>query len=123
MDPRKSPMCRVRRIDPAHQFHASDELFRRATASCRRFSLSNRPTTIAPDRSRHFEIFVTRRRETTEVQANSSDARVPGVTRLRGRRAQAFYKSLEVAGHGQVIDVFHALVAELAGDANTKRAA
>src|SRR5580692_8435880 len=52
-----------------------------------------------------------------------SDAGVPGVTTFRRRGAQPLAEMFQIISYSQARDVFHALVAKLAGNAQTKRPA
>ena len=57
------------------------------------------------------------------VRLQDSDARKPRVTSLRRGRPEALAELLDVVGHGEVRDVFHALVTELPRHAHPERAA
>src|SRR5260370_33269521 len=61
--------------------------------------------------------------ERTWPLAPLSDAGVPGVTTFRRRRPQAFAEPFQTIAYRQARDIFHALVAELSGDAQTNRSA
>ena len=57
------------------------------------------------------------------MEAKISDTGVPGVAAFRSRRAQAFSESFQAIGYGEASDIFDALIAELAGNTQSQRAA
>src|SRR5260370_17243799 len=61
--------------------------------------------------------------ERTWPLAPLSDAGVPGVTSFRRRGTQAFAEPSQTIGYRQARDIFHALVADLSGNAQPNRPA
>src|ERR1017187_3283958 len=76
---------------------------------------------VAPEDCFPLPVIHSRKRCATRLKPILSDAGVPGIASFWRRGAQALAETFQIVGDRQVGDVFHALVAELAGDPQPKR--
>src|SRR4051812_45594354 len=88
-------------------------------------SQSTRPSFRAMNPSRLATIWIVTRESVLAIitEKSASDSRVPRIAVVRGRLALSVAESLERIGQHETVEEFHALVAELARDAQPQWAA